>query len=98
MGIFLLFGPVLVLMLIHAKATEKWASEARDMREAMRRMESQITKLAIAMDATNQTLGPLVEEAVIDAVIAANDAEAEAAELEHVVTADTHRTVLDEAA
>ena len=99
MGIWLLFFPLLVLMYVHAKGTQMLGQEQREIRDRLSRIETQLYLLAVAMDSTNEKLGEAITEHVEASVIAAQDAEAEAAEIaEKVVTADTHRTVLDEAA
>lgn len=98
MGVWLLFAPLLVLMLIHAKGTQMLGREQREIRDRLSRIETQLYLLAVAMDSTNEKLGEAITEHVEASVIKAQDEAAERAELDQVITADTHRTVLDEAA
>jgi hypothetical protein len=97
-GIWLLFLPLLALMLIHAKGTQMLGREQREIRDRLSRIETQLYILAVAMDSTHEKLGEVITEHVRNEVIKAQDEAAEAAELADVITADESYTIKDEAA
>ena len=98
MGVWLLFFPVLALMYLQTGVMRHQKRIMQEMRDDLGRVKTQLWVLSVAMDAANEKLGEQITEHVEASVIKAQDEAAEAAELEQVITADTHRTVLDEAA